>query len=205
VAAKKARKVRSNSPDWGEIERLYVQGEMGPAPEGGAPERTFPSYSVLAARFGVALRTVAHRGALDEWPRKREEFRQSLQVQLHRNVIATASSALADATRKGIAVREKLWGAIDAAIERGRAEGEFTLEPKDIDQLAAAAKKLTETQRIELGLPETPGGAKGGSGAGEGARRAVDEAIMSRALDAVFAGNETPPETRSRAPGSGEE
>jgi hypothetical protein len=198
--SKRKGRPRSRDTDWTEIERLYVEGEFVPSPEGGVPTRALPSYADLAKRFGLRTASVADRGRIGQWPRKREEFSQRLLSEVDQKRIETVSAAVVEQTRRELALGDKLLDAISALIQSVQdKDGAALMAPAAIDKLAGALKKLVEMRRISLNLDPPAGKPAGPEGAPDAKEHRISTEIRRRVLDAVLSANQAPPRDQPSA------
>lgn len=150
-----AKRPGPGSTDWLEVERLYVQGEFGPAPDGGPPTHRHLSYQDLATRFGLRKATVAERGRTEDWPRKRTTFSQQVHDAADRAVIETVSTEVGRYTERSMRVGDML---LEVAEHRVR---------REIDRIRHAAilagNAASDARGASPTVPRSGGGTPGGT------------------------------------------
>ncbi len=151
----RGRPRRADAPvvPWDEVDRLLVFGERVKDEATGREGVSFPSYTELAARYGVSKSRIGQYATRSKCLRRREETHQREQARYEQKVVERRAEARALGTEDVVRIIDGYIEGFSKAVEEGKVRFD---SPADLDRLVRLKELMLgnadSRQEIQGGL-----------------------------------------------------
>jgi hypothetical protein len=151
----RGRPRRADAPivPWDEVDRLLVFGEKVKDAATGREGVSFPSYTELAARYGVSKSRIGQYAARAKCLRRREEARERVQARYEQKVVERRAEARALGTEDVVRIIDGYIEGFRKAVDEGKVRFD---SPADLDRLVRLKELMLgnadSRQEIQGGL-----------------------------------------------------
>jgi hypothetical protein len=151
----RGRPRRAEAPivPWDEVDRLLVFGERVKDAATGREGVSFPSYTELAARYGVSKSRIGQYATRAKCLRRREEARERVQARYEQKVVERRAEARALGTEDVVRIIDGYIEGFRRAVDEGKVRFD---SPADLDRLVRLKELMLgnadSRQEIQGGL-----------------------------------------------------